>query len=278
MAAALAALLFQVAAPAAAQNENSVSGTEFARGKAGPPPRTPDGKPDFQGYWQSGANINGQAPNNNVETHPPSFLRSGGKSIILDPPDGKLPYQDWALKERDIRRLPQNSYDDPEGHCFPSGVPRQMYIMPYQILEPPGHIVMLYEYIHARRVIPFNKPHLTSKIRSWEGDSVAHWDGDVLVVDTTNNNGKTWLELSGNFTSDAAHQVERFTMVDANTITYRVTVDDPKVFTRPWTAGFPIYRIQQKGMELLESACHEDNRDLEHLRAVKKAAERRAKP
>src|SRR4051812_16502900 len=229
----------------AAQDERNVSGVRAARGAAGPVPRTPDGHPDFAGYWQGGANQIGMAPNNNIEEHPPSFLRSGGKTTIVDPPDGKVPYQEWARKERDLRRLPQNSYDDPEGHCFLSGVPRQQYIMPYMIMMPPGHIVMLYEYIHARRVITFTDKHLPNAIRPWEGDSIAHWDGDALVVDTTNSNGKLWFELSGNFMSDAAHQVERFTMVDANKIDYRVTIEDPKVLTRPFTMAFPIVRLTQ---------------------------------
>ena len=87
-------------------------------------------------------------------------------------------------------------------------------------------MVVVYEDIHARRIITFTDKHLPSNIRQWQGDSIAHWEGDTLVVDTTNNNGKTWFELSGNFVSDAQHQVERFTMKDANTIDYRVTIED----------------------------------------------------
>src|SRR4029450_10663993 len=105
------------------------------------------------------------------------------------------------------------------------------------------HVVILFEYIHAYRIIPTDgRRHLTPAIRKWEGDSVGHWDGDSLVVDTTNNNGKTWFELSGNFMSNAAHQVERLTMSDSNTIKYEVRIEDPKVFTRPFTIAFPLTR------------------------------------
>ena len=272
-----AVLLFPLSwtAAAAAQDQEDV-GREVraAAAKAGPVPRTPQGKPDLSGYWQRRSP--GQAPNNNIETHPPSFLRSGGKSVIVDPADGRAPYQAWALKERDWRRLPQNSYFDPEGHCFLSGVPRQLVIGMYHILQTPDSLVTLHEYIHAVRMIHLNTTkHAPGAIRLWEGDSIGRWEGDTLVVDTTNNNGKTWFELSGNFTSDAAHQIERFKMTDANTIQYEVRIEDSKVFTRPFTIAFSLMRTDPGEYGVLQEACHEDNQDLAHLKAVHEAGNRK---
>src|SRR4051812_28907626 len=174
------------------QRNEEVSGTVAAAAKGGPVPRTPDGKPNFEGFWQTRNDVQ---ITNKIEEHPGGYAIRASKSWVVDPPDGKIPYQEWARRERDARGRPENDYDDPEPHCFPSGVPRQMYVMPYQILQPKGHIVVLYEYIHARRIIPFNLPHLPENIRPWEGDSLARWDGDTLVVETTNNNGRIWLEL-----------------------------------------------------------------------------------
>ena len=109
-------------------------------------------------------------------------------------------------------------------------------------------------------------------MRLWQGDSLGRWEGDTLVVDTANLNGKTWLNEGGQIVSHAEHVVERFTPVDANTINYEATVTDPIVYTRPWTLAFPIKR--QKG-ELLEVACLEDDQDLAHLKAIKDAAARK---
>jgi hypothetical protein len=121
------------------------------------------------------------------------------------------------------------------------------------------------------------RAHLPSGIRLWEGDSVGHWDGDTLVVDTTNNNGRSWFEQTGNFMSDTAHQIERFAMVDSNTINYQVTISDPKVLTRPFTMAFPLKRAAAGNFELLEYACHEGNEDFEHMKAVQDAGGGRPK-
>src|SRR5207253_1657431 len=102
----------------------------------------------------------------------------------------------------------------------------------------------------------------------WEGESVGKWDGDTLVVDSTHFTNKTWLDMDGNFVSDRAHVVERFKLADADMIEYQATIEDPQVFTRPWTMRFVLQRQTQPGYQIFESACHEDNRDLEHIRAA----------
>lgn len=268
-----AAIALPVPTPAAAQEEvGSARGAgTILSGPAGPVPRLSDGKPDLQGNWQPRSD--GGFPTNNVEEHPPSFLRTGGKSIISDPPDGRLPYQAWAIAERDRRRLPHNSYFDPEGHCFQSGVPRIMNFAG-QILQTPEQILLLFEFVHATRTIHLDgRTHLPANIRLWQGDSLGRWEGDTLVVETTNLNGKTWLDLSGNFTSDAATVVERFTMVDSNAIQWQATITDPKVFTQPWTERTNLLRQSLGEYGLLEEACHEDNQDLVHTRAINQAAQ-----
>ena len=124
---------------------------------------------------------------------------------------------------------------------------------------------MLFENFHAYRVIPTDgRPHLPADIKTFEGDSRGHWEGDTLVVDVTNQNDKTWFDMAGNFHSDALHVMERYTPVDANTIDYQATIEDPKTFSRPWTIAFPITRITRPGYEIMELACVEGERDLKH--------------
>ena len=136
-----------------------------------------------------------------------------------------------------------------------------------QILQIPGHVVLFLEYDHVSRVIPVDgRPHIRPDIRLFMGDSVGRWEGTTLVVDTTNFTGRTWYDMVGTIQSDALHTTERFTPVDANTIEYVVTVDDPKLFTRPWTFAGGFTRAQQDGMqttELYEYACAEGLKALE---------------
>ena len=106
-------------------------------------------------------------------------------------------------------------------------------------------------------------PHVGNAIKLWQGDSRGHWEGDTLVVDVTNSNGLTWLDNAGNFYSDALHMVERFTLVDADTIHYEARVEDPTVYIRPWTMALALIRNKEPGFELLEQACHEGNHSVE---------------
>ena len=224
-------------------------------------PRLPDGKPDFRGFW-----LGPISAAYSVEAFPASFETGGSRSSVIDPADGKVPYQPWAAAERERRR--NDLYNDPEPHCFPSGVPRQMYVMPYQILQIDSHVLILYEYVHARRIITMNKPHTTTNVHFWQGDSVGRWEGDTLVIDSDHFTDKTWLDMDGNFYSENAHVVERLTLVGANTIQYQATFDDSSVFTRPWTMQVMIRRETDAGYQIFESACHEDNKDLEHIKAA----------
>ena len=140
-----------------------------------------------------------------------------------------------------------------------------------QILQPPGYVVMLFERMSWRIIPLINGPldgraHIPDNIRLWQGDSAGHWEGDTLVVDTTNFNGKTWLNEVGDVVSYAEHVVERFTPTADGKITYRATVTDPIAYTKPWTIEIPLSRAND---ELLEVACHEDNGDLQNLKNVR---------
>jgi hypothetical protein len=231
--------------------------------------RTPDGKPDLGGFYESTA----RGANQGLERRG----RGGqpGQSLIVDPPDGALPMQPWAVEEKVSRNLTERGYDDATAHCFPPGVPRAMWIPEgYQIVQTPDYIVFLHERV-AWRIIPLlsgrnaDRQHLPDKVRLWDGDSLGHWEGDTLVIDTANLNGKTWLDEGGEIVSYAEHVVERITPTGPDTFNYEATVTDPVVYTRPWTVAFPIRREK---FELREAACHEEDHDLPHLKALKDAA------
>jgi hypothetical protein len=231
--------------------------------------RTADGKPDLQGFYEGETG----GANQGLEKRPATELLPPRRGVIVDPPDGILPMQPWAVAERESRNTPERGYDDPTAHCFPQGVPRSLYIpQGIQIIQTPDYIVMFFERT-SWRIVPLNgRPHLPASMRLWQGDSVGHWEGDTLVVDTTNFNGKTWLNEYGEVVSYAEHVVERFTPTAADTVTYQATISDPVVYTRPWTMSFPLKR---ENFELTEAACHEEDRDLPHLKAIKEAAEKK---
>ena len=223
------------------------------------PVRTPDGKPNLQGFWRGPA-----SGTENIEEHPKTDDDDGGKSLIVDPPDGKIPYQPWA---KALQQENRSTYVEPNVPCFPSGVPRSMYV-PTQVefLQSPDHVLILFERAHTYRIIPTtSRSHAGSRIGMWMGDSRGRWEGNTLVVDVTNLNAKTWFDQAGNFHSPAARMVERFTPIDQDTIHYQVTIDDPSVYTRAWTMAFPLQRNKQRGMYLLEEACHEGERNTDPL-------------
>ena len=264
----LAAALLVATVPATGIGQGP--GSQPPAANAGPIRRMPDGKPDLSGYYMADAG----GANYGLERHPNDFLTPGGRGVIVDPPDGKLPLQEWAIAETKNRALPERGYDDPTAHCFVAGVPRSMYVpAPFHILQTPTHVVFLHERM-SWRIVPINgELALPDHVRLWQGDSVGRWDGNTLVVYTKNLNGKMWLNEVGDVISHAATVVERYTRVDADTIQYEATVNDPLVYTQPWTIAMPVNR---QDSELLEVACLEDNQDLQHLKDVRDAARAKA--
>ena len=241
---------------------------------SGPPPpirRLADGKPDLQGYYMP----DGGGGNYGLGKHAQDFLTPGGRGIIVDPPDGTLPMQPWAKLEVASRQLPERGYDDPTAHCFVAGVPRSTYVpSPLQIVQPPGYVVILHERMSWRSIPLDGRAHLPDEMRLWQGDSVGRWDGVTLVVETTNFNGKTWLNEVGEMVSHAERVIERFKPINGDRINYQATVSDPLVYTRPWTVAFALNRQKD---ELLEVSCHEDNQDLQHMKDVRDAARAKAR-
>jgi hypothetical protein len=228
--------------------------------------RTSDGKPDLQGFYESRA----AGANQGLERRAGGRSGPGGRGIIVDPPDGKLPMQPWAVEERARRDSPAGGYDDPTAHCFPAGIPRSMYVpAAFNIVQTADYLVFLHERM-SWRIVPLDgRAHLPDSIRLWQGDSVGHWEGDTLVIDTTNLNGKTWLNEGGEIVSHAEHVVERFTPAGPDTVNYEAIVTDPVVYTRPWKIAFP---LQRGNAEMFEATCHETDHDLPHLKALKDAA------
>jgi hypothetical protein len=186
--------------------------------------------------------------------------------LIVDPAPGpKIPYQPWArAKQRELLDAlvtPTKITDiEPEDRCAPMGVPRINYRQDFEIDQSPRMVTILYSWNHAYRMIPLDgRPHLPASIKLFNGDSRGHWEGNTLVVDVTNLNDQTWFDAHGTIHTDALHVVERWTVVDANTINYQATLDDPKAFTRPWTIAYPIRRMKDAKYELYEEACLEGN-------------------
>jgi len=227
-----------------------------AKAAAFNPPRNPDGTPNMNGAWNP-FTANGSQ---NIEDFAGSQFLGPQVTLIVDPPDGKVPYlSQWANQRQDN----WDHYIDPLGTCYITGVPRQTFApRGIAIIQAPKVFAMAGEFAHQYRVIPTdNSPHIGDSIRLLMGDSRGHWEGNTLVVDTTNLTDSTWLSISGHFHSDALHVTERFTLVDANTILYETTLTDPKVFRQPWTMAMPIIRFEQ-GHEVLEEPCFETDRDL----------------
>jgi hypothetical protein len=274
-------------------------------------PRAPDGHPDLQGLWTNatitplerprelagkeffteqeaaererrvldavstdrrdgGAEVDVGRSYNELWRERGGLLRR--TSLIVDPPDGRLPPLTPEAQKREVARRedrrrrgpdPADSWTDRNlaERCITRGAPKLPggYNNNFQIIQTPGYVMIFHEMIHEARIIPLDgRPHAGQNIRLWLGDSRGHWEGDTLVLDTTNFNDKI-ISNSFNCCPGAGsnlHVIERFTRTSADTIDYRYTVDDPSTYTRPWTAAVPMTRIEGP---LYEYACHEGN-------------------
>jgi hypothetical protein len=235
-------------------------------------PRAADGKPDLNGIWQA---LN--TANYDIQMHmarPAMALRAGphgpvpAASVVAlgavgAVPGGmgvvegtEIPYQPWAAAKK--KENQENWINlDPEIKCYLPGVPRATYMpYPFQIFHSNRAIFIAYEYAGAVRNIYMTDPG-APPVDSWMGQSVGRWDGDTLVVTARGFNDQSWFDRSGNFHSEELKVTERYTRTSADIITYEATIEDPKVFTRPWKMSMPLYRRAEKTAQLMDFKCVE---------------------
>ncbi|HTE41670.1 MAG TPA: hypothetical protein VK629_12615 [Steroidobacteraceae bacterium] len=210
-------------------------------------PRSASGKPDLSGIWQTLSTADWD-----LEPHHARADSPAGLGVV----DGPIPYQEWALLKKKENFANRVSLD-PAAKCFMPGIPRATYKpFPFQIFQSEHQLTVLYEFGETARTIHANgSKHPDGHIDWWLGDSRGHWEGDTLVVDVIHFNDKTWFDRAGNFHSDELHVVERYTLIDRDTIEYHATIEDPKVFTRPWSINLLLYRHKEENFQLLEYKC-----------------------
>ena len=221
------------------------------------PPRTPDGRPDFSGYWLRRA-----WAFESLQAHPETPDDFGAPSAIVDPADGIAPMQAWAVEQS---RINAERYLHHNAACILAGPAGTMYMTSrFQFIQDATHLVMVGEQLttHPYRIIPLDgRPHI-GDIPMWNGDPRGRWEGDTLVIENRNQNAKYLLDQRGRFITDEARIVERFTLIDDDTIHYQATFDDPNVYTSPFTIAFAFRRNIP---EIWEEACFETNTDAMRL-------------
>ncbi|HJT87950.1 MAG TPA: hypothetical protein VJ732_08840 [Bryobacteraceae bacterium] len=225
-----------------------LAGSAIAAGQPPPAvPRAPDGKPSLQGIWRVQNTADWD-----IQDHSPALGIPPGAGIVVG---NEIPYQPWAA-EKKKENFKKRATADPNSKCFLPGVPRVMYLpFPLQILQTPKYVVIASEYVHADRIIPLDGSAHPEDIDFWMGDSRGHWEGDTLVVDVRNFNDQTWFDRAGNFHSAELHVVERYNRTGPDTLRYEATIEDPKVFTRPWKIATTLYRDTDKNAQILEYDC-----------------------
>ena len=215
-------------------------------------------RPNLNGLWQA---LN--TAHWNLEAHAaeplPEFWKLGaigaipaGQSVVRG---GTIPYRPDALKTRDQNRASWPA-SDPEAKCYMLGVPRVTYHqMPFQIFQAEGDdLLFVYPFAATNRIIHL-EDHAELPVDAWMGKSMGTWDGDVLVVTTKWQNGRSWLDRAGNHYSNQATVTERFAALGPNHIRYEATLEDPQTFTRPWTIEMPLYRLIDPQAQLFEHKC-----------------------
>jgi hypothetical protein len=255
-----------------------------------------DGQPDVQGYWgpvkQGTYSLSHPSNGGTGEVLHNRELEKEGKPIpvfpsrIVDPKDGEIPYQPWARAkqkavEANIDHPTQQGHLDPQGRCFPDGVIRNPLWTGFEIQQFPGYVVIIFDQGHTYRIIPLDgRPHAAAPIKLWMSDSRGHWDGQTLVVDVANSNAKSRLDNIGDFSSDKVHIAERFTF-GKDAIAWQATIEDPSVYTRPWTmtAQYKRQHADEPDYEQWEQSCIEGERNAEEslLKPVPAKAAKAAK-
>jgi len=221
-------------------------------------PRTADGKPNLNGIWQALNTANWDLQAHAAAKGPvfqlgAAFSTPPGLGVVEG---DEIPYLPAALAKKKDNQANWMKLD-PELKCYLPGVPRATYLgYPFQIVQGPQNLLISYEYAGAVRIINMSAP-TKAPGDSWMGWSNGHWEGETLVVDVTSLNDQTWFDRAGNFHSDALHVVERYTPRSADTLIYAATIEDPKVFSRPWEISMPLYRRVENNARLLEYKCVE---------------------
>jgi hypothetical protein len=207
-----------------------------------------NGKPDFSGIWQTTS-----AADFDLEPHSTRKDAPPSAGIVVG---NVIPYLPAALEQKKKNFAARDS-SDPRLKCWTLGTPRGIYYPePFQILQRPEDLTVVFEFGHSVRTIHNNGTlHPTEKNQYWLGDSRGHWDGDTLVVDATDFEDETWLDRAGNYHSEDMHVVERWQLLDANTIDYRATIEDPNVFSHSWEIEVILYRHREKDFQLIENYC-----------------------
>jgi hypothetical protein len=225
-------------------------------------PQRIGGHPNLNGIWQAMNTAHW-----NLEAHEAraltEFWRLGaiaaipaGQSVVVE---GKIPYKPEALAQRDENRA-QWPKSDPEAACYLPGIPRATYMpYPFQIVQGDGDILFAYSFASANRTVHMSEHRTLDEVPTdfWMGWSNGRWDGDTLVVEVIANDDRTWLDRAGNYHSNQMKVTERYTLVDSNQIRYEATIEDPEVFTRPWTISMSLHRHTEPNAELLEFKCVE---------------------
>src|SRR3984957_11220474 len=249
---AMVAIAILSSMPAAAQNTASKS-----------TPITVAGKPNLTGLWQSLGTADWDIQAHGAQAGP--FYQLGaigaippGQGIVVGE---EIPYLPEALAQKK-KNLAERWKLDPVVRCYMPGVPRATYMaFPFQIIESQKDILIAYEFGSENRLINMGKPQ-EAVTDTWMGTSNGRWDGDTLVVDVTGFNGMAWFDRAGNFASDSLHVVERYSLLDPNTMNYEATIEDPKTFSRPWKVNVILYRHREKDARLLEFKCVEFTEEL----------------
>jgi hypothetical protein len=290
---ALAVIVTVAGRPGLAQQEERRQGVPGGAARQATPaiPRLADGRPDLQGMWVNFDDTPFEAPGSapaappaNTGVNPPAHWTEHDspkgerrRSMVIDPPDGRVPVLPSAEARRDYDLANIGNswvHETPWVRCITRGFPAGMfpagYNNAYQIVQIPGAVVIASEMIHETRIIPLDgRPKLGADIRLWNGDARGRWDGDTLVVETTNFNDKGSIATSaatgrirGIPQSEALHVIERFTAAGPNRIDYQVTITDPKIYSKPWTVAMPLNR--DNSYEMFEYSCHEGNISMEN--------------
>jgi len=264
------AALFAISNLAVAQNDKGEAPVNRKKSiplpKGGPTPRLADGHPDFSGVWFAGT-TGGQSPD------------AAGRRQF-DPkvtPEERPSFQPWAAAKIKAMTATDLELGRASVNCLPRGVPGVIILNPYpfQLVSTPGQLVQLDELNNNFRVIPTDgRAHDPDPDPTFHGDEVGHWEGDTLVVDTISIDDRTWNDFIGWFHSDQEHVIERFSRPDSNHLYVQVTIEDPKVLTKPWTSAPRVWTLGHE--KLMEYYCT-NNQDVEQYKALKEK-ESAAKP